>query len=84
MEFLCPLATIWIASIVIAGAIGNRKGEGFLSAFLAVFLGPIAILIAMVSSGNRVKCPFCKELINKDAIKCPRCQSNLQLNLNKN
>jgi len=62
---------------LIAAAIGQRKGEGCGAFIVGVFLGPLGILAALFSKGNRKTCPFCKELIHKDAVVCPRCQRDL-------
>ena len=63
---------------IITAMIGSTKGEGFLDFFLGFFLGPFGILMAIFSKGNRCKqCPMCKEFIHEDAIKCPKCQTNI-------
>jgi hypothetical protein len=73
MEFVI----IWFVCGIISAAIGQKKGEGCASFFIGIILGPIGILAALLSKGNRRKCPFCKELIIKGAVKCPKCQSDL-------
>lgn len=35
-------------------------------------------LIAYADMQGRKKCPFCKKMIDKEAIKCPHCQSVLE------
>ena len=65
---------IWLMCGIVAAMIGSKKGEGCLSFIVGVFLGPFGILIAIFSKGDRMSCPFCKELINKNAIVCPHCQ----------
>lgn len=62
---------------IVAALIGARKGEGFLAFILGLLLGPIGILIALVSKGNRRPCPWCKETVHKEAVVCPRCRGVL-------
>lgn len=70
MEYL----VLWLLCGFIAMAIGSRKGEGCGAFILGVLLGPFGILFAIMSSGNRKPCPFCREPINKAATVCPHCQ----------
>ena len=69
---------IWGLIVV---AIGRSRGEsgieavgGFLIGFL---LGPIGVLLALASKGNRIKCPFCKQMIDPKALICPHCRSEV-------
>lgn len=74
MEFVL----IWLACGVIAGIIGSQKGEGCSGFLVGLILGPIGIITGLLSPGaNRVKCPYCRKLIDKKAIKCPYCQSDI-------
>jgi len=66
---VCGLVSAWI---------GSKKGLGFFSFFYGLFLGPIGILIAIFSDGDRYKCPSCKELIFKDAAVCPYCRREVE------
>jgi len=68
---------IWLLCGVAAAMIGSQKGEGCLAFIIGFLLGPFGILFALLSSGNRKTCPFCKEKIHKDAVVCPRCQREL-------
>lgn len=61
----------------IAYEIGKKKGEGTSACIGGVLLGPIGVLIALVSKGNRVSCPFCKSLIDPTASVCSHCQRDL-------
>lgn len=63
----------WIATVIIS----SKKGEGCISVFTGFLFGPIALIFAIVGTGNKVKCPYCKELIDKKAIKCPHCQTEI-------
>lgn len=68
---------IWLLFGVIGAIIGNPKGRGGDGFLLGILFGPIGILIILVIKGNRKTCPFCKELINKEAVRCSRCQKEL-------
>src|SRR5580692_11526819 len=70
----------WLFCGVIAAAIGQKKGEAGSAFFLGCILGPLGILFALLSSGNRAACPFCKEKINKAATICPHCRQELKEN----
>ena len=79
---------VWIALSILAGVIAaqrGRSGIGFF--FLAVFLSPVVGIIAAlvvkpitknvekdkIASGESKKCPYCAELIKKEAIVCKHC-----------
>ncbi|PIT88672.1 MAG: hypothetical protein COU29_02805 [Candidatus Magasanikbacteria bacterium CG10_big_fil_rev_8_21_14_0_10_36_32] len=65
---------LWLFCGITAATIGAKKGEGLLSFVIAFFFGPFGIVFAILCKGNRKNCPYCKELINKEATRCPRCQ----------
>lgn len=65
---------IWFICGIISAMIGSRKGEGCGAFIIGVLLGPFGILITIFSKGNRKECPFCKELIHREATVCPNCQ----------
>lgn len=65
---------IWLLCGLIAAAIGAKKGEGCLGFFIGILFGPFGILFALLSAGNRIKCPYCHESMNKKATVCPHCQ----------
>jgi hypothetical protein len=71
------IVVVWLLCGVAAGMIGSRKGAGCSGFLVGLLLGPIGIIIALVMKGSRVHCPFCKELIQKKAVICPHCRSNL-------
>lgn len=80
----------WLAASVAAAVYADRQGRnGFGFFWLAVFLSPIvAFLFAMgtpdkaelakraLKAGDR-KCPFCAELVKREAVKCRHCGSDL-------
>ena len=71
------LFLIWFFCSVIAGLIGAKKGAGCSGLFVGFLLGPLGIIIALIMSGNRIKCPYCKKEIDPKAMKCPYCQSDI-------
>lgn len=66
----------WIGTIVIS----SKKGEGCLAVFTGFIFGPVALIFAIIGTGNKIKCPFCQELIDKKALICPHCRSELNKN----
>jgi RNA polymerase subunit RPABC4/transcription elongation factor Spt4 len=63
----------WVLCGIIGAMIGSRKGAGCSGFLLGILLGPLGIIISIVMRGDRKACPYCKELIQKDAVKCPKC-----------
>ncbi|NLN77115.1 MAG: hypothetical protein GX139_12520 [Armatimonadetes bacterium] len=61
----------------IAYEIGKKKGEGTTACIGGVLLGPIGVLMAVVSKGDRATCPFCKSLIDPAASVCSHCQRDI-------
>ena len=57
--------------------IGARKGAGFSGFVIGILLGPIGVIIILLSKGNQKKCPFCVELVNEKAVVCPHCQRDI-------
>lgn len=73
MIVLCIVIFAMIACAVISSAIGAKKGEmanGFILGFL---LGPLGVIFALISKGDRRKCPMCTELISQEATVCRHC-----------
>lgn len=75
MEYFCCTLTIWLLSATIAGSIGGRKGEGGKAFLVGLLLGPLGVLLAMVSSGDRRPCPHCAEPVRSIAKVCPHCRN---------
>lgn len=73
------LGLIWIISIIVGISVGSKKGEGCVSFAMCFLLGPLWLPIVFLSNGNRKPCPYCRELINKDAIICPHCRKSLMI-----
>jgi hypothetical protein len=68
---------VWLVCALIASAIGSKKGEPFSGFLFGAVLGPLGVLLALLSSGNRKPCPACREKIHKKATVCPHCRTAL-------
>lgn len=68
---------LWFVCALISAAIGSRKGETGSAFVIGLILGPLGILFALLSSGNRRPCPQCQERIDKKATTCPFCRTQL-------
>ena len=78
MEFII----IWLAFGIVGAMIGSKKDAGCFGFIMGVLLGPIGLLIAWLSKGNRIQCPYCKERIDPKATVCSHCQKDLPIKNN--
>jgi hypothetical protein len=74
LEFLI----IWLIFGIVSAWIGAKKGQGGTTFVIGVLLGPLGLLVAVLSKGNRRKCPLCRELMHRDATVCPHCRNEIQ------
>lgn len=72
---------LWFVFWLLCVIIGARKGTGCSSAIVGL-LGPIGLIVVLLDHGDKVKCPYCREYIDKKAVKCPRCQSEVKPKVN--
>ena len=86
-NFVAVFVVFWILWIVLGAVIGDSKGRVGEGLLLGFFLGLIGVIIiafmsASTAGSNRVpgtmtKCPYCAELVQKEAVLCRFCNSAL-------
>jgi hypothetical protein len=79
MEYICIIGIWFLCGIVAASLYRNKGGSEITGFLIGLVLGPIGILIALVSGDQRPRCPFCKEHVSKGATICPHCRKELQV-----
>jgi len=90
MEASMGYIVAWAIAVVIAWMIGTARGREAAGFFLGVFFGPLGTIAALflkpnakkveaaaLSSGELKKCPYCAELIKKEAVVCKHCGRDL-------
>ena len=76
--FVVWLFIIWLICVAISAVVGAKRANPLGEIFLGVILGPLGLLIVLMSEDkNRVPCQFCAEKIQKKAKICPFCQKEL-------
>lgn len=87
------LIGIWIICAVLSFAVATIKGRSELMwAGLGFLFGPAAIVVILVlpksdekanseamAKGELTLCPFCRESVKSEAVKCKHCQSDLSV-----
>ncbi len=73
MEWIYVWILVWVVCIIIA----TRKGMGVSSFFFGLILGPLGIILVLLSKGKRVACPFCDKLIYMTSTVCPHCEKEI-------
>ena len=65
---------VWVVLGLIGGYIYSRKGRSAVVGFLGGFiLGPIGLILALLTRSNLKKCPYCAEYIKPEAKVCKHC-----------
>jgi hypothetical protein len=67
---------LWLGLGLIGTFIGMNKKAGGCSTAFSFILGPIGLLSAILYKPPI--CPYCKEVINKDAAICPHCRTSIK------
>lgn len=76
----------YLIIVIIAGIVGSiiarGKGHSQLLWFILCAIVPLLIIVILIlppqeSKGYTKKCPFCAEIIKKDAIVCKYCGNNV-------
>ncbi|MDO9289499.1 MAG: zinc ribbon domain-containing protein [Thermodesulfovibrionales bacterium] len=82
----------YVILLAIAGIVGSiiaiRKGRSpmvwfFLCAIVPLLIAVIIVLPPLASKGYTKRCPYCAEIIKKDAIVCKHCGRELPIEMIK-
>ncbi len=89
MEYVAIWLSFGLVAAIIASSKGRSVGGWF---FLGLLLGPFSLVVGFLpsissvsesraqrigESGDYKKCPFCAEVVRREAIKCKHCGSEI-------
>lgn len=69
-------AFVWLVSMVVAPILGADKNSGTAAFTIALFFGPLGIIVAPLMDG-RPRCPKCWERVYRGCGTCPHCDIDL-------
>lgn len=72
------LLVFWLLFGILGALIGASKQRAALGFLLGLLFGPLGLLFILFTRGSRKKCPYCRELVQLDAVVCPHCQKDLK------
>ncbi len=77
---LCLVMAIWPICPLLAASIGSRKGDAIGSFLMGALLGPLGVILAVLSSGDgeTATCPHCRGRVSPKARLCKHCRTALK------
>lgn len=76
-EFNMVIIGLFVCGII-GGFLGSSGNRAFLGFMLSFLFGPIGWGLILFDINYHPACPKCKEHINKGAVICPHCGSDLR------
>ncbi len=76
------IVLLWVGFTVVVGVLASRKqrsvfGWVVLSLFISPLLAGLLLLVLPSNAEGNAQCPYCRELVRSDAIKCKHCGSSI-------